>query len=136
MESEQLRLQRFIDSKGQFTLTVSAVPGEVSEDRWYSAVWSRVRNIYPVSFNMKHTVAVRELYSISMRMGAQKNSQAPITDRTKVILSGSSSLRDGGTDTNTILGRGIQGTVRHQFSPRSSFQVGRTLCFCYQMLRD
>lgn len=64
-------------------------------------------------------------------------SQAPITDLTKVTISGSSSLQDGGADASkAIFGKGIQGTVRHQFSPRLSFQVGSTLCFRYQILRD
>lgn len=61
METEQVRLQRYVDSKGQFTVTIAAVPKEEPEtNRWYADVWNRVRNIRPVSFGMKHVLSVRQ----------------------------------------------------------------------------
>ncbi|KAJ3556184.1 hypothetical protein NM688_g2166 [Phlebia brevispora] len=111
METEQVRLQRYVDSKGQFTVTIAAVPKEEPEtNRWYADVWNRVRNIRPVSFGMKHVLSV------------------PVTERTRVILTGSSSLQnEGGDARSAIFGRGLQGTVRHQYSPRLNFQASTSM---------
>lgn len=58
-EADNLRLQRFVSSKGQITMNIAALrPPVDTEDAWYTGFWGRVRNFQPIAYGLSHSVTV------------------------------------------------------------------------------
>ena len=59
VQADLLKLEQHVRSKGQFTMTVAALPPSFAGfGAWYSNLWDRVRGAQAVSYGMNYTATV------------------------------------------------------------------------------
>ena len=59
VDADELKLQRFVRSKGQFFMNIGALPSQNSAWKaWPARLWDRVHGIRSLAYSMNHTVTV------------------------------------------------------------------------------